>query len=118
MDARTGLLVLLTAALLYLRLPSPSHRVDNFSAGPGSLPETVLDEAAREFSNYHGSGMGLFEMSHRDVDGPVQTMLTTAARDMKTLLRVPATHEVLRAAPMPKCSHPLTHTSLPTLIFQ
>lgn len=40
-------------------------RIYNFSAGPSVLPEEVLDRAAREMSNYEGSGMGVMEMSHR-----------------------------------------------------
>lgn len=40
-------------------------RVHNFSAGPCTLPLSVLEEAQKEFVNYHDSGMSLIEMSHR-----------------------------------------------------
>ena len=40
-------------------------RVFNFSAGPGTLPEEVLRQAAAEMLDYKGSGMSVMEMSHR-----------------------------------------------------
>ena len=41
------------------------NRVHNFCAGPCTLPLPVLEEAQREFVDYHGEGMSLIEMSHR-----------------------------------------------------
>ena len=40
-------------------------RVYNFSAGPAMLPEEVLKKAAREMTDYQGTGMSVMEMSHR-----------------------------------------------------
>ena len=40
-------------------------RVFNFSAGPSTLPEEVLKQAAEEMLDYKGSGMSVMEMSHR-----------------------------------------------------
>ncbi|OCZ66316.1 phosphoserine transaminase [Achromobacter xylosoxidans] len=37
----------------------------NFSAGPSALPEVVLQQAAAEMLDWHGSGMSVMEMSHR-----------------------------------------------------
>ena len=37
----------------------------NFSAGPCTLPLSVLEEARDEFVDYQGAGMSLIEMSHR-----------------------------------------------------
>ena len=42
-----------------------SRRVNNFSSGPSTLPQQVLEEAQAEFVEYQGSGMSLIEMSHR-----------------------------------------------------
>jgi len=42
-----------------------SKRVHNFSAGPCTLPLSVLEEGQQEFVEYHDSGMSLIEMSHR-----------------------------------------------------
>jgi phosphoserine aminotransferase len=40
-------------------------RAFNFSAGPATLPFEVLEEAQRDFVDYQGTGMSLFESSHR-----------------------------------------------------
>jgi len=37
----------------------------NFSAGPAAIPLEVLELAAAEMTDWHGSGMGVMEMSHR-----------------------------------------------------
>ena len=37
----------------------------NFSAGPATMPESVLEEIRDEMMNYRGSGMCVMEMSHR-----------------------------------------------------
>lgn len=42
-----------------------NKRIFNFSAGPSELPLEVLEKAAKEMTNYNGSGMGVMEMSHR-----------------------------------------------------
>ena len=39
--------------------------VFNFSAGPSTLPESVLEKAAKQMLNYENSGMSVMEMSHR-----------------------------------------------------
>lgn len=41
------------------------NRVNNFCAGPCTLPLEVLEEAQAEFVDYQGTGMSLIEMSHR-----------------------------------------------------
>ncbi|MCQ2512235.1 MAG: 3-phosphoserine/phosphohydroxythreonine aminotransferase, partial [Lachnospiraceae bacterium] len=40
-------------------------RVYNFAAGPATLPEEVLQEAADEMLDFNGIGLGVMEMSHR-----------------------------------------------------
>jgi phosphoserine aminotransferase len=42
-----------------------TDRVFNFSAGPATLPPTILREVADELVDYGGTGMSLLEMSHR-----------------------------------------------------
>jgi len=42
-----------------------TERLHNFSAGPCTLPLSVLEEGQAEFVDYHGAGMSLIEMSHR-----------------------------------------------------
>ena len=68
-------------------------RVFNFSAGPAALPEEVLREAAAEMLDWHGSGMGVMEMSHR---GPeFMSIHAQALADLRELLAVPASHQIL-----------------------
>ena len=37
----------------------------NFCAGPAMLPDAVLERAAAEMLDWHGTGMSFMEMSHR-----------------------------------------------------
>ena len=68
-------------------------RVYNFSAGPGVLPEPVLEEAAREMMDYRGTGMSVMEMSHRYK--PYQRIIDEAEADLRTLMGIPDNYKVL-----------------------
>lgn len=74
---------------------TPPRRVHNFSAGPGPLPLQVLQEMQRDLVDYQGKGASIIEMSHRDVDGPVQQVMIDAVAATRELLDVPDTHTVL-----------------------
>lgn len=65
----------------------------NFSAGPAAMPEAVLRRAAAEMLDWHGSGMGVMEMSHRGKEFGI--ILAQAESDLRTLLRVPECFHVL-----------------------
>ena len=68
-------------------------RVFNFSAGPAALPEPVLREAAAEMLDWHGSGMGVMEMSHR---GPEFIAIhAEAVALLRELLAVPGNYRIL-----------------------
>lgn len=68
-------------------------RAYNFSAGPATIPEAVLRQAADEMLDWHGTGMSVMEMSHRSADyAPV---IEEAQADLRTLLGVPADYAVL-----------------------
>ncbi len=68
-------------------------RVFNFSAGPATLPEEVLREAAGEMLDWHGTGMGVMEMSHR---GKWFMEIAAQARaDLRELLRIPEHYRIL-----------------------
>jgi phosphoserine aminotransferase len=68
-------------------------QVFNFSAGPAVLPKEVLQQAAAEMLDWHGSGMSVMEMSHR---GPeFISIYTQAEADLRELLGVPANYQVL-----------------------
>ena len=65
----------------------------NFSAGPSALPLEVLQQAAADMTDWHGSGMSVMEMSHR---GKQFTQIRDeAVADLRELLCVPDDFEVL-----------------------
>lgn len=68
-------------------------RVFNFAAGPAALPEEVLRQAAEEMLDWHGSGMGVMEMSHRGRE--FMSIHEEALLDLRELLEVPASHRIL-----------------------
>ena len=58
-------------------------RVDNFGAGPCTLPLPILEEAQEEFLDFSGSGMSVLEMSHRsDVYSAVHAEALSLAREV------------------------------------
>ena len=68
-------------------------RTFNFSAGPAVLPETVLQQAAAEMLDWHGSGMSVMEMSHRGKE--FIGIADKAEADLRALLAIPANYKVL-----------------------
>ncbi len=69
------------------------NRVYNFSAGPATLPEAVLEQAANEMLDWQGTRMGVMEMSHR---GPAfMQILEAAEADLRELLKVPQNYKIL-----------------------
>ncbi len=68
-------------------------RIFNFSAGPATLPETVLKQVGEELLDWRGTGMSVMEMSHRDK--PFMSIAAEAEKDLRELLGVPANYKVL-----------------------
>ncbi len=68
-------------------------RIFNFSAGPAMLPAEVLSRAGDEITDWHGSGMGVMEMSHRGKE--FIGIHAEAEKDLRELLAVPANYKVL-----------------------
>ena len=69
------------------------NRTYNFSAGPATMPEPVLEEIRDEMMNYKGSGMCVMEMSHRS---PVyQQIIDEAEQDLRDLMHIPDNYKVL-----------------------
>jgi len=68
-------------------------RVFNFSAGPAVLPESVLQKAAAEMLDWHGSGMSVMEMSHRGKE--FISIAEKAEADLRALLAIPDNYKVL-----------------------
>jgi len=68
-------------------------RVLNFSSGPATLPEAVLQQAATDMLDWQGSGMSVMEMSHR---GPEFTQILAQTQSLlKSLLAIPDNYCVL-----------------------
>ena len=69
------------------------ERIFNFSAGPATLPESVLEQARHDCWNIFESGVGIMEHSHR---GPVfDRVLNEAIEDCRTISGVGDEFEIL-----------------------
>ena len=68
-------------------------RTYNFSAGPATMPEPVLEEIRDEMMNYRGSGMCVMEMSHRSK--VFQQIIDEAEADLRELMNIPDNYKVL-----------------------
>ena len=68
-------------------------RVFNFSAGPSMLTLEVLEQAAKEMTNYNGSGMSVMEMSHRSAE--FKQIIETAEQDLREIMNIPGNYRVL-----------------------
>ena len=69
------------------------NRTYNFSAGPATMPEPVLEEIRDEMMNYRGSGMCVMEMSHRSK--VFQQIIDEAEQDLRDLMGIPDNYKVL-----------------------
>lgn len=68
-------------------------RVFNFSAGPATLPEPVLEQAQTELLDWQGSGMSVMEISHRTKE--FMSLAEQAEADLRELLKIPNSYKVL-----------------------
>lgn len=65
----------------------------NFSAGPSTLPKPVLEQAASEMLDWHGTGISVMEMSHRSRH--FCQIRDEAEADLRELLALPDDYAVL-----------------------
>lgn len=68
-------------------------RAFNFSAGPATLPETVLRQAQQELLEWGGERASVMELSHRGK--AFEAMALQAEADLRELLKVPDHYRVL-----------------------
>jgi phosphoserine aminotransferase len=68
-------------------------RAFNFSAGPATLPESVLRQAQAEMLEWNGVGASIVEISHRSAD--FMAVAAQAEADLRTLLGIPDDYAVL-----------------------
>jgi len=62
-------------------------RVINFNAGPGAIPDAVLEKAKSELLEMPGAGMSVMEMSHRSKQ--FEAVIAQAESGIRRLLAVP-----------------------------
>lgn len=70
-----------------------ASRVFNFSAGPATLPLSVLEQIQAEMLSLPGVGSSVLEISHRSKD--FDAILEDAVTRVTQVLNVPDSHEVL-----------------------
>ena len=68
-------------------------RIFNFSPGPGTLPYSVLQEAAVDIVNFKNTGIGLIEISHRSKE--FSKILEDAEANLRELMGIPDNYKVL-----------------------
>jgi phosphoserine aminotransferase len=69
------------------------HRIFNFAAGPATLPEEVLKQAADEMLNWRGLGSSVMEISHRSKE--FMEVYEEVIQNLRTLMNIPVSYEIL-----------------------
>ncbi len=69
------------------------ERIYNFSPGPGTLPQEVLTQAAKDIVNFNDKGIGLIELSHRSKE--FMAVYAEAEAGVRELLEVPDNFKIL-----------------------
>ena len=68
-------------------------RVFNFSAGPSTLPESVLEICAKEMLDCNGTGQSVMEMSHRS--NAYKPIIEGTEAKIRELMNIPDNYSVL-----------------------
>jgi len=68
-------------------------RLFNFSAGPSTLPESVLKQAQEEMLDWRDTGMSVMEMSHRGKE--FIAIAEELKNDLVEVLKIPDNYQVL-----------------------
>ena len=68
-------------------------RVYNFSAGPATLPQAVIERARDEMLEWQDSGMSVMEMSHRGKE--YMSIAAKAEADLRELMAIPDNYKVM-----------------------
>lgn len=69
------------------------NRIYNFSAGPSTLPVSVLEDVSKNLTNYQGQGLSVMEMSHRSPS--YMEIHANAKQSLRNLMNIPDTYEIL-----------------------
>lgn len=82
-----------TAPLSSVSLPIGEGRAFNFSAGPGVIPEDVINQAREDMLDLFGTGVGIMEHSHRGK--PFDRVLEEAFADGRRVGSIPDDYELM-----------------------
>jgi phosphoserine aminotransferase len=74
-------------------LPTLPRNALNFSAGPGALPEEVLQQAQQAIIALPETGLSVLGMSHRSAW--FEAILTEAHGNLRELLAIPSSHQIV-----------------------
>lgn len=69
------------------------RHIFNFAAGPATLPEEILKQAADEMLNWRGLGTSVMEISHRSQE--FMEVYEEVIHDLRTLMNIPDSYEIL-----------------------
>ncbi len=69
------------------------NRINNFSAGPCTLPNEVMLEAQKDFYSYKGQGLSVMEMSHRSKT--YDEIIVDAEKDLRSLMNISDDYSVM-----------------------
>lgn len=79
-----------------LRPADIDNHVHNMSPGPGVLPKAVMQKAQHEFLSWPAApGQSVMSVSHREADGPYQSLASKVVNGLRDLLEVPSNYHVL-----------------------
>lgn len=69
------------------------ERAYNFSAGPSMLPVEVIEDVAKNLTNYMGCGESVMEMSHRSAE--FKKIMADAESNLREIMNIPENYKVL-----------------------
>lgn len=70
-----------------------NKKIYNFGAGPGMLPEPVLQQAQQELLNWQGKGVSILEVGHRTKD--FVSFMQNMEDILRKLMQIPSNYRVL-----------------------
>ncbi len=68
-------------------------RIYNFSAGPGVLPDSVLERIESELLNYNGTGLSILEIGYGSDE--YEELVNSAKEALRKVLNIPQNYKIL-----------------------
>ena len=62
-------------------------KINNFSAGPSKIPQTVLDQLGKDIIGYKDLGYSVLELSHRSQE--FDEILQDTRKNLVNILNIP-----------------------------